>query len=356
MNLRLLLPALLLALTTAFSTAAQQRPAPQKAAHTQTTQRNHANKNPNVAPIPDIPGLQKGGRPNYGGCDAYDATVGTPGCGTLSPLPPKPGEVCKEPKALNFGGPLPCQFEICDDPYSTTHGMIGDCGPCLQGFEKGPEGNCVKPPPREEPRPSTGSLKAGTTLEKYQKGNRRAGGRKTYLEYAKFSESTQLGVPGSTKGRNNRWHNEIIFSVGSMLVSTPSNSGKGINSEVLKFPDPPKMVCPEGATSHSYPGYGLWCMQDGKLVQPVPGKPDPMHTFANEHSFRWTGACSSVGITCRMDIGQNINRNYTAKLTVTNKSTGQVVLEQDVHVTGKPVPPPGGGSRPPREHNPIYIM
>jgi len=242
--------------------------------------------------------------------------------------------------------------------------MLGDCGPCLQGMEKGPDGRCGFPKPVcpiTDPNcpgytPPTGSLKAGSTLEKYQKGNRRAGGRKTYLEYAKFSESTQLGVPGSTKGRNNRWHNEIIFSVGSTLKSMPSNSGKGINSQVMGFPGPPASRCPVGAYLVKR-GNRTVCIKDGWEVPRVPGKPDPMYLFGMEHSFRWTGACNGVGIACRMDIGQNINRNYTSRLTVTNVFTGQVVLEHDVHVKGATPPPRGGGGGPPpRERGPVQIM
>jgi len=152
-RLLLALSALLVAGAVTFTTfaqqappAAQSRPSPQKVEHKQTWTYNHGNKNPDVAPIPLIDGMGPEGRPNFGGCDAADATMGRNGCGSTAPLwptpptPPPPAtpapSLCSDTNASNFGGPLPCV--------------------CKTGFKKHPTGGCIRelqPPPVPPPPP-----------------------------------------------------------------------------------------------------------------------------------------------------------------------------------------------------------
>jgi len=126
--------------------AAQSRPSPQKVEHKQTWTYNHGNKNPDVAPIPLIEGLGPEGRPNFGGCDAADASMGRNGCGSTAPLwptPPTPPPatspspaLCSDTNASNFGGPKPCV--------------------CKTGFKQHPTGGCIRelqPPPAPPPPP-----------------------------------------------------------------------------------------------------------------------------------------------------------------------------------------------------------
>jgi len=388
MNLRLLLPALLLALTTAFSAAAQQRPTPQKVEHQQTTQRNYGNTNKNVAPIPDIPGLQKGGRPNYGGCDAYDATVGTPGCGTVVEQP-----ICRTRGAINYGQPMftanDCQCPtgyvekrgrigiggrrenrcvkvdeplVCKDTNASNHNRVintpNGCV-CKEGYAKDPATGLCVVPPIAIPPPGLTDLKVGLTSAMWSK---RSGSNPTSSHgYRKREERF-------TQGDGMFWHYgrkktsfKIAWSVGSSIGTYRQED----LNQVMKFPGPPVTArCPPGFYPYKTPG-GLRCAIDTNedwqdedfddLYDEVPQpQPDPMYTFSQEHAFQWSGACNSNGPICIQRFDQN-TADKTATLTVTNKATGQVVFQQSVTVKryGAPSGGGGGGRSPDQRY---YIM
>jgi len=113
---------------------------------------SHRTRSPAI--IPDIPGFQEGGRPNYGGCDAADVTMGRNGCGEL-PRPP----VCTDPNASNRGAPLPCQCNagfvwngsacqntICRDDKAPNYGKPLPCEPPCPAGQVVLAGQCVPDP------------------------------------------------------------------------------------------------------------------------------------------------------------------------------------------------------------------
>jgi len=103
---------------------------------------SHRYRSPAV--IPDIPGLGPGGRPNFGGCDAADATIGRNGCGERTPPPIPPP--CNDPNASNRGAALPC---VCKDGFKWNGSA---CQDTICRDDKAP--NVGKPLPCDPPCPA----------------------------------------------------------------------------------------------------------------------------------------------------------------------------------------------------------
>jgi len=141
--------------------------------------------------IPDIPGFGPEGRPNYGGCDAADVTMGRNGCGE-QPRPPvcndpnasnrgQQGDcicntgfvwngsacqdnICRDADAENFGKELPCKPKVCKESDAANYGdplpcLCADGQPMVNGVC---DGGGDKPPEPPEAACSFGKMAAGS--------------------------------------------------------------------------------------------------------------------------------------------------------------------------------------------------
>jgi len=189
---------------------------------------------------------------------------------------------------------LLASFVACAQPSGALSSTVGDDvsqNPTIYtalALAQEPQGTRR---PRERARPPRQRgpmLQAGCTVETWQRGSRRIGSsRRRYLDAATFGHDSCLLRPAT--GRR-PWV-EIVWSVGTVL---------------------------DEAIDTGYSQTKALAFVPADAVNP------------DDYTFQWRGACNSDAPTCRLDIGDATSFTREAVITVRQRASGAIVLEQAV--------------------------